>query len=209
MKYYIHFLNILLLFLCSITTNTQAAYIEIVFDNTINASGGIFGPGCCQAGNEIVLNGKARKIVQLSWLVNSQNTNIAADFETNIYENDGIDGAPDSLIWGSGLLTGLNISATNPFLDIVVPEITVPDTITVTSKIFNSTPVALGRVYGEPPSIGSVNTSWVEGSPEGWHQAFGPWGLKVTAIPEPYPISLLIIAGFMIVYFSRYETSSR
>jgi hypothetical protein len=203
MKHLPRFLIILIAAWGSIAAySARATPIEVVFDNTMNPSGAVFGPGCCQVGNEIALAGNARKIVLLSWLVDSQNEDIVGGIETQIHANDGPGGAPGTLLWDSGPLTEIHLSATDTFLDVAVPAIFVPNLITVTSKILDSTPVALGRVDGGSPSIGGIVTSWVEGSPGVWQQQFGPWGLRVLAVPEPSTISLLISAGVLLVGFS-------
>lgn len=175
----------------------------IVFDNTINPSGTIFGPGCCQVGNEVTLGGTEREIVQVSWLVDSQNNDIVGRIETQIYANDGPGGTPGTLLWDSGPLTGINVSATDTLLDISVPNIIVPDIITVTSRILDAVPVALGRLGGGIPVVGSVNTSWIESSPGTWNQQFGPWGLRVMAVPEPPVVLLLISTSVLLIGLLR------
>lgn len=213
MKYPASCLGISILLAITFGTGTaRAAPLRVVFDNATSASGGIFGPGCCQVGNEVTLGGNARRIVQLSWLIDGQGTEITTGIEVRIYANDGPGGAPDTLLWESGLLTGIEVAATDSFLDIAVPEITVPDTITVTSRILDSTPVALGRRDGGPPSVGSINASWVESAPGQWYQDFGPWGMRIAAIPETPTLSLLIVAGVLLVCLRRggsaFNTSS-
>jgi hypothetical protein len=152
------------------------------------------------------LGGNARRIVRLSWLVDSQDTEIATGIEVRIYANDGPGGAPDTLLWESGLLTGIHVSATDSFLDVAVPEITVPDIVTVTSRILDSAPVALGRRDGGPPIVGSINASWVESAPGQWHQDFGPWGMRISAVPETPTISLMIVAGVLLVRLRRWSS---
>jgi hypothetical protein len=137
------------------------------------------------------LGGNAREIIQLSWLVDSQNTDLVVGIETKIYVNDGPGGVPSTLLWESGPLTRINVSANDTFLNIAVPNITVPDTITVTSRILDSTPVALGRVKGGLPSVGSFNTSWIETSLGLWTEDFGSWGVRVSAVGVPEPTSVL------------------
>ena len=181
----------------------HAAPLEVAFDNTTGASGSIFGPGCCHVGNEVTLGGNARRIVRLSWLVDSQDTEIETGIEVRIYANDGPGGVPDTLLWESGLLTGIHVAATDSFLDVAVPEIIVPDIVTVTSRILDSTPVALGRGNGGPPIVGSINASWVESAPGQWHQDFGPWGMRIAAAPETPTIALMIVAGVLVVWLRR------
>lgn len=204
MKYLIRSMGIIVFALSSITASTaQALPIQLVFDNTVNASGSIFGPSCCQVGNEITLAGDARKIVQVSWAIDSQNIDLVAGIETEIFANDGVGGAPGTLLWDSGVVTGINVLATDTFLDVAVPNVLVPNTITVTSRFFSSSPVALGRVGGGTPSVGSIDASWVESSPGIWQQDFGPWALRVEAVPEPSTLSLVAVAGVLLVGFSR------
>ena len=204
MKHLSRFLIVLMLAWSSIGADSaRAAPVQIVFDNTVNPFGTIFGPGCCRVGNEITLGGNARKIIQLSWLVDSQNNDVVVGIETQIYVNDGPGGAPGTLLWQSGPLTGINVSATDTFIDVAVPKVVVPDIITVTSRILDSTPVALGRVRGGSPSVGSITTSWFESSSGVWHQQFGPLGLRISAVPEPSTILLLVGAGVLLVRFSR------
>ena len=192
MQYFIRILSISILVVSIIgTTTSQATPMNVIFDNTTGASGTVFGPGCCQVGNEITLGGNLRKVNQVRWLVDSQNYDVVVEIETQIYANDGPDGAPGTLIWTSGPLTGISVSATDTFLDFSVPNISVPDIITVTSRTIDSTPVALGRVFGGPPSVGIINTTWIDSPPLGWHEQFGPWAMRISAVPEPTTMLLL------------------
>ena len=204
MKHLARCLGISMLLASTFGTGTaRAAPLQVVFDNATGASGGIFGPGCCHVGNEVTLGGNARRVVLLSWLVDSQDTEVTTGIEVRIYANDGPGGAPDTLLWESGLLTGIHVAATDSFLDIAVPGITVPDTVTVTSRILDSTPVALGRRNGGPPSVGSINASWVESAPGQWHQDFRAWGMRIAAVPETPTIALMIVAGVLLVWLRR------
>jgi hypothetical protein len=47
--------------------------------------------------------------------------------------------------------------------------------------------------------VGSVITSWVEGSPGVWQQQFGPWGLRVLAVPEPSTVSLVVVSACWLI----------
>jgi hypothetical protein len=186
-------------------SSDHATAAQVVFDNTASPSVTSFGPGCCQVGNEITLGGNAREISELSWQVSSQRMDVVAEFETRIYANNGVGGSPGSLLWSSGPISGIHVSASDTFLDIAVPNISVPPIVTITSIVLNSTPVALGRVRGGSPSVGSVTTAWYETSPDVWQQApnFGPWGLRVLAVPEPSGVSLAITSGFLLIWLSR------
>jgi hypothetical protein len=182
----------------SAAESVHAAATQIVFDNTPGMSRPSFGPSCCQVGNEISLAANARKIVELSWGIESQGNDLLADIEAQIYANDGPGGAPGALIWSSGLLDDVAVSAGDDLLDISVPRVRVPDFITVTMRIVDSAPVALGRLDGGPPSVGSIEASWIETAPGVWRQEFGPWALRVTAVPEPATLLLVAVAALAL-----------
>jgi len=180
----------------------------VVFDNTANPGSAEFGPGAAQVGNEITLGGEARQITDVSWLVYSQNENVLASIQMWIYANNGPGGAPGTLLWSSGLLTGLQISATDTSLDVKVPNVVVPDTITITS-IVDAQPVALGRLFAGSPNVGSFDASWVETYPGAWYQeSFPPYGMQVVAVPEPSSVSLVVAAWAMLASVLRYRRLS-
>jgi hypothetical protein len=184
-------------------SSARAASGEIVFDNTASPSVvGVFGPSAEQVGNEITLGGQARQISLVSWLVDSQNYSVWAGTETHIYANDGAGGGPGTLLWSSGPLTNY-ITPSDLFLNVPVPNVTVPDTITVTSRFFDATPVALGRDYGGSPTAGSLNASWAEYPPGVWTHSFGPWAMQVVAVPEPSSVSLMLTAGTLLAGLLR------
>ena len=193
---------------CSI--GPDCAYAISIFDNTENPSTAVFGPTCCQVGNEIVLGGRARDVIEVTWLVDSQNTDVLlSGIETHIYANDGAGGAPGTLLWSSGLLAGIPVSATDTFLAIAVPNIVVPDRVTVTSRMLDAAPVGLGRLYVGPPTVGSLTTSWIETTPGEWHQQFGPRGLRVTAVPEPSTVLLFASGGVIFLWLTSGGTKIR
>jgi hypothetical protein len=212
MNHFSRLLRVLLTLAWGIMSANSAHAISsvLVFDNTANpTSGGVFGPSSDQVGNEITLGGTARQITGLSWLVDSQNTQLIGEIETHIYANDGAGGAPGTLLWSSGLLTGIDVSPTETLLNIAVPNITVPDTITVTSRFFDAVPLALGRVFGGPPSVGSLDASWVETSPGVWSQWSGPWAMQVVAVPEPSIVSVMITTCVLLVGILRAQSPRR
>ena len=187
----------------------QPSSSVVVFDNTAHPSlTGVFGPGCCQVGNEITLGGNARSIARLSWLIDSQGQNLVGGIETRIYANDGDKGGPGTLLWSSGPLTGIAVVGSETVLHIAVPNVPVPETITVTSRIFDATPIALGRVLGGSAMVGNYNRSWIEVSPGLWRQQFGPWGMQVIAVPEPSIVSLIITACALLLGVSRAQARS-
>jgi len=196
-------LGLSILFLSVITTNSVQA--TIIFDNTDSSSFSSFGPSCCHVGNEISLSDNALKVNQISWLIDSQNYDLTASIETRIYANDAQNGAPGTLIWNSGQLD-VNVFSADTLLNILVPEITVPETFTVTSRFINSTPVALARLYVEPSSE-SVNTSWVETSTGMWFEQFGPWGMKISAVTVSEPNSLFLFSSLLFMFFKKRKLS--
>jgi len=113
---------------------------------------------------------------------------------------------PGTQLWDSGLLSGVTVLATDAFLDIPVPKILVPNVITITSRILSSSPVALGRMDGGTPTVGNVDASWIESSPGVWQQEFGPWALRVSAVPEPSTMSLVGIAGVVLLRVARRDS---
>jgi hypothetical protein len=180
---------------------SKASPAQVVFDNTGNPIVQVGGPMCCQVGNEVALTGTARYIVGLSWLVSSQGFDARAAFEAHIYANDGPDSAPGTLLWDSGPVTH-DLLATDMFFDIEVPRVLVPDTITVTTLELPATPVGVNRYFVGPPTEGSYITGWLERSylgPADWVQQYGPWGLRVLAVPEPSSLSLVIGAGVLLL----------
>jgi hypothetical protein len=188
-------------------SSVHAASGEIVFDNTAKASLGVFGPSADQVGNEITLSGQARQISLVSWLVDSQSYSVWAGTETHIYANNGAGGAPGTLLWSSGPVTNY-ISPTDAFLSVPVPNIAVPDTITVTSRFFDAGPVALGRAYGGSPTAGSLITPWAEYPAGVWTQWFGPWAMQIVAVPEPSSVSLMIAAAILVAYSAHFGLRS-
>ena len=194
------FVTSILTCFCLGTTTAAATDAETVFDNTVvSFTVPVFGPSGHQVGNKITLGGTLRQISQISWLIDPQHTDLLGKVETHIYANDGGGGAPGTLLWSSGLLTDIPVSANQKILPISVPNILVPDVITVTSQFLDATPVALGRVYGGSPTVGNLSSSWVESSPGIWGQQFGPWGMEVLAVPEPSVFSLMIVAVMPVV----------
>ena len=192
-----------LVFFAVSVSSACAASGQIVFDNTASISVfGVFGPSADQVGNEITLAGQARQISLISWLVDSQNYSVWAGTETHIYANNGAGGAPGTLLWSSGPMTN-NISPTDLILNVPVPNITVPDTITVTSRFFDAGPVALGRAYGGSPTVGSLNASWVEYPAGVWTQWFGPWAVQVVAVPEPSSVCLILASAVLLAGLLR------
>ncbi len=197
------FATALLLLMTAGLSTAVASPIEIVFNNTASPGVPFRGPGCCQVGDEVTLGGTARSIVDVSWLIDTAQTDRVSGFETWIYANDGLSGAPGTLLWDSGALI-VHVSATDTILDVAVPHVLVPDIITVTSFVFdvpNPAFGSLGRVFGGAPTVGSINASWLEDSPGVWvQQSINPInpGFSVLAEPVPEPSTVwLILSGLV------------
>lgn len=126
--------------------------------------------------------------------VDSQDSVVAADVEFAIFQNDGPGGAPGTLIWTSGL-TAVEVFSDQFVLDVAVPNVQVPDAITITSWIPEAEQVALGRFHSGAPSIGTFQTAWLESEPGVWVPGFD-FAVRVfaTEISEPSALYLLVAA---------------
>lgn len=184
---------------------SEAGVIRTVFDNTTQLGSAFFGPSCCQIGDEITLAGHARNIVQLSLMVSTQNSSQTAVVGSSIYSNDGAGGRPKTLLWQSGLLT-VNLAASDAIIDFAVPNVVVPDTITVTSQILSSSPVGLGRYQPGAPAVGTIDGTWIEADwigPGVWVSPGFDFAVRVfaTEAPEP-PSGWLIVTALVIMGWS-------
>jgi hypothetical protein len=185
-----------------------SAKAGIVFDSLTGATVPSFGPGCCQIGDEITLGGTDRYVSLLRLGVFTQRIDLTVGIEMAIYANNGFGGAPGTLLWQSAALTGLLIPANATEISIEVPNIAVPNVITVTSHVLSSTPAALGRLLPGPPTIGSLDAAWLENSPGVWvlEVSSFEFAVQVEAVPEP-PFSVLIAASLLGVALVRFDPS--
>ena len=128
-----------------------------------------------------------------------QNTPGTADFVARLYANNGPSGAPGDLLWQSPLMSHVSLSGGVQLLAFEVPQVLVPDTFTWTLQASDPSPVAVGLVNADPPTVGaSPSYDWF-GSPGNWGKVqYSDWMARVEAVPEP-SLFLCAAAGIVIV----------
>jgi len=96
-------------------------------------------------------------------------------------------------------------------LTVPVPDITVPDVITVTSQILSSTPIALGRLNAALPTAGSFDNFWLQNDFGEWapepQPRFPRFAVQVEVVPEPPTIALLVIGLLEIAWIASIRNS--
>lgn len=139
----------------------------VVYDNTTTNTFVTSFTGA-ELGDEVTLAGSERTITLLEIGVTMQGFAGTGDVRARIYANDGSSGQPGSMLWDSGLFTGVAFSGAVELLAFDVPGVVVPDTITWTLQVSNTTPVAVGQPHFHPPTVGtSVEHAWF-GGPGSW-----------------------------------------
>lgn len=175
-----------------------------VFDNTVLPGTPAGGPTCCRIGDEVTLAGTLRRIVNISLVVRTPFDELAP-IEVRIYANDGMDGAPGTVLWDSGTQL-LLVHAADGSIDFPVPGILVPDTITVTSWIQGQN--AVGRLVPSDTTVGTFLTPWIEadylpGDPWLRAQPVFAFEIRVDAVDEPGTAVLTMLAVALLFGFGR------
>lgn len=195
---------------------TRLSAEEIIFDNTANILGvttySSSSSGPNQVGDEVHAGGTSRVVtfmqVGVTMLALNYYPGGTADIQARLYANDGLEGAPGSVLWDSGLLPQIPISGNSTtMVSFDVPQITVPDIFTWTVQIFNSSPTRIGVNHAGPESIGSSpDHAWVYG-PFGWrHLLYAPgnvpspldFAARIVAVPEP-PLGQFLVTGAAVL----------
>lgn len=174
-----------------------------VFDNTVLPGANVVGPGCCRVGDEVILAGTFRHVVNISLAVYTQNADWLTSIEMRIYANDGPGGAPGTVLWDSGTATFV-VHAADTFIDFSVPGVLVPDTITVSSWISGQTGV--GRFIPSGTTVGTFAAPWIEanylpGDP--WLASGFPFEVRVDAVDEPGTAALTMLAVTLLFGIRR------
>ena len=155
-----------------------------------------------EIGNEVTVSGANWLVTDLSIEIYSQggifpNGNPGyADFQAQLYANNGTGGQPGTLLWQSALEQHVNYPGGLSLLNFSVPDIAVPDTFTWTLLYSNTSPVPPGMPAGTAPAIGTADVCWVRGANSSlWGQvtAAGNLMAQITAVPEPTTCALLTI----------------
>jgi hypothetical protein len=161
-----------------------------VFDNTVLPGTTFGGPTCCRIGDEMALAGTSRSIVGISLVVYAQQDEFVQPVEVRIYANDGSDGSPGTVLWDSGTRPYLVTHTGRSSIDLPVPGVLVPDTITVTSWIQATDTFNLDRFVPSGTSEGALVTSWVEAN----YLPGTPWLRVQPPFLAPFPFEVRVDA---------------
>jgi hypothetical protein len=188
--------NIISLFLLTLIIQSPLAIAEVIYDNTttnLNVTiGGGYPP---EIGDEINLAGTGRVVTDFMFkevhLINEPNPDLTT--QVRFYANDGVDNSPGTMLYDSGLMSGIVNSLSG--LSVTVPN-TFTWTVVVAGLADND---GFGLVYYNPPTVGSSGDwYWWHTSTE-WRKMdysdVDNFGARVTAqdISVPEPTSLLLL----------------
>ena len=159
-----------------LATAAGSARASDVYQNTTSpvgtfdallASGGA---DSLERGNQINLGGLDRTASRFTWLLRPpQNGTATFDVRLRFYANDGPGGQPGSILWDSGPVHMFTDSGPDMALTLLMPPITLPNTLTWTVQASNRTGVsgAAGPAHYHPPAIGSAPFGYWERSAQG------------------------------------------
>jgi hypothetical protein len=153
-------------------------------------------------GDEVNLAGSARIGKQLQVLMFCT-TESTADTVLSLYDNTGIDGAPNNLLWTSDLGVVNYASYDVTALSATLPDVLLPDTVTWTVTLYGRQGGGVYTPLYDPPTVGgSGDWIWVNQgagfSRFGFHShgEINNLGAKITAnVPEPTSLVLLCIGA--------------
>jgi hypothetical protein len=212
-----------LAFASAIAASSEAE--TVVYDNTANLWTGESGYGTVltwsgggiEWGDEVNLAGSARVGKELEVLTYCGGAT-AAGTVLSLYDNTGVDGKPNNLLWTADLGV-VNYSGVTPVVA-ALPDVLLPDTVTWTVRLYGSYDFSsLGPILYDPPTVGSSGDwYWCNYFGSGFASDTLDWGTenlpanfgaKITAVPEPSTLALLSIGAAAIVahYRSRRNRS--
>jgi hypothetical protein len=146
-------------------------------------------------GDEVHLAGSARIGKHLEILMYCSG-DITTETILSLYDNTGIDGAPNNLLWTADLGNVDYSSLTT--LSAPLPGVILPDTVTWTFKCYSYNPeVFIGNVLYDPPSVGSSEDWYWYNLGSGFQSSpidglVANFGAKIIAVvPEPSTLALL------------------
>ena len=159
-----------------------------------------------EIGHQIVLAGNDRVLNSIQVLFTPQDEEVTADFKFRFYANDGPAGAPGTLIGESATFAQVTLSGdyfgvgTGIFLSPII----LPDTLTWTVEISNSTPIAVGVPHMMPPAALGQHLAT-------WFGSLGSWTLdddaplfevSIFATPEPSS-GWLMVSGLVAMAWAQ------
>ena len=163
-----------------------------------------------ELGNQVTVAGTDRFVTQLGIEIYSQNgffpngTPGFADFQAQLYANNGVGGQPGSLLWQSSVVH-VNYPGGLTLLTFAVPDVLVPNTFTWTLEYGNTSPIPPALPSASAPTIGSSDGSfWFRAPSSAWTHATGggEFMAQIEAVPEP-GTGALLSAGFVALWLHR------
>jgi hypothetical protein len=181
-------------------TTTSSGYVGVAYETLANQ---VF-----EMGDEVNLDGSARIGKQLDVSMYAFDDFFAYSRVVSLYDNTGIDGAPNNLLWTTDLGSS-QYPAGLMTLSVALPDVLLPDTVTWTVE-FSTDPRPSGPVYGflffDPPTVGSSG-DWVWCNMYGFQSVsfdgqVSNFGARITAaVPEPSTLALLSIGAVSLMAY--------
>jgi len=174
------------------------AFADVIYDNTTNGSQ-TRSFTQLQIGDEVQAAGSARLITELHIGVSMQGQAGTADLQPRLYANDGVNGAPGTLIWEGAVRNDMFLSGADDLIQFDVPRIEAPDIFTWTIQISDTRPIAAGLPHYNPPGVGSSpDYAWF-GNGSTWTKLTDPNGRPVNFMARviavaPSQITLAVTA---------------
>lgn len=187
-----------------------------VYDNTTNPLNRVIPQGTAsEMGDQIFLAGADRRVTdfQFDYFV-STNASGNERAEFFFYLNDGVNGAPNTILYRSG---EINLGTGSRFLQAQALSVTVPNSFTWSVSFkgidFNET---AGLLLFNPPTTGSsFDDFWVKNSDGTWSTFLvdsgatpANFGARVTAVPEPSTYAMALLGAAALLGYRRMKRRS-
>jgi hypothetical protein len=206
--------HVLLVALCALSAMVSSLYAAptIVYDNTVNqdprqhrATPVGTETSNSERGDQVTLSGTARKITKLD--ASMAGSTAAVDLRVSFYEDDGLGGEPQSLIWRGEFRNAVQLPYFPGAISFTIPSVHVPDTFTWTIESRNVIGTSPLIYWFDPPAVGSSfdyswtrysgTSEWIRRPPaQGLNASYG---VRLWAVPEPAGIILLSAGSFGIL----------